>query len=63
MMERASLVVLLRAERARSECVRPGQERVSARSGWAGENVARNRGSTRLPLKINWRTGADDGGW
>ncbi len=21
-------------------------------SGWAGENVARNRGSTRLPLKM-----------
>jgi hypothetical protein len=26
-------------------------------SGWAGEKIARNRGATRLPLKINWRTG------
>jgi hypothetical protein len=34
-----------------------GQERVSARSGRAGENVARNRGSTRLPLKMNGELG------
>jgi len=25
--------------------------------GWAGENIARNRGSTRLPWKTKWGSG------
>jgi hypothetical protein len=34
--EKGGLVILLLAERARYECVRLGQERVSARSGSGG---------------------------
>jgi hypothetical protein len=38
--EEGSPVVLLLAERARSECARVGKRRVSARRGWVGEKVA-----------------------
>ena len=41
----------LLAERTRSECARLGQERVSARSGWAGENVERSERQSGCSLE------------